>query len=171
MIQIDVDIDVQDRIGSKAKRGVEKYLLDGAQQGKNRAMEEVPEDRGNLRLSMAEFVPEVRDGDVVWGVGDQPHALIQNSGHEPYTPPVRPLLEWADRTFGKQTDPTTEEVLNRINNDEWGPDLFNHGGMAVWSKIRSEGIEGTGYLTKGAEVQKEWYKSHDPSEYIEKQLK
>ena len=148
MIQIDVDIDVQDRIGSKAKRGVEKYLLDGAQQGQNRAMEEVPEDRSNLRMSMAQFVPEVRGNEVVWGVGDQPHALPMEFGTDAYWPPIRPLIEWA----------------NRIGMGE------SFGYYVQW-KIAQEGIDEQPYLRPGAEAQAAWYSRKNVNDYIQDELR
>ena len=148
MIDLGVELDGIDNLGSKVQKGVENYLLDGAQRGQNFAMEVVPEDRSNLRMSMAQFTPEVRGGDVIWGVGNQPHARPIEFGTDPFWPPIAPLVEWAKRVSG---DPSL--------------------GYYVQWKIAQEGIDEQPYLRPGAEVQKEWYKSHDPSEYIEKQLR
>jgi len=148
MIDLGVELDGIDNLGSKVQKGVENYLLDGAQKGQNFAMEVVPEDRSNLRMSMAQFTPEVRNGDVIWGVGDQPHAAPMEFGTDPFWPPIKPLVEWAERVAG---DPSL--------------------GYYVQWKIAQEGIDEQPYLRPGAEVQKEWYKSHNPSEYIEKQLR
>ena len=148
MIDLGVELDGVDNLGSKVQKGVENYLLDGAQKGQNFAMEVVPEDRSNLRMSMAQFTPEVRGGNVIWGVGDQPHARPIEFGTEPFWPPIAPLVEWAKRVSGDQSL-----------------------GYYVQWKIAQEGIDEQPYLRPGAEVQKEWYKSHDPSEYIEKQLR
>ena len=148
MIDLGVELDGIDNLGSKVQKGVENYLLDGAQKGQNFAMEVVPEDRSNLRMSMAQFTPEVRGGDVIWGVGDQPHAAPIEFGTEPFWPPIKPLVEWADRVAG---DPSL--------------------GYYVRWKIAQEGIDEQPYLRPGAEIQKEWYKSHDPSEYIEDELR
>jgi len=170
MINLGVDLEGVSNVGPKVRRGIERYLIDGAAAGHAVAANEVPEDRGTLRKNM--FQPEIRDsGEVVHGVADVPYALAIEEGTGPYTPPIRPLLEWADRAFGTQKDPSTSEVLERINNDEWGPDLFNHGGMAVWSKIRSEGVSAQPYLEPASEAQRDWYQTHDPSDYIEKELK
>ena len=147
MIQIDVDIDVQDRIGAKAKRGVEKFLLDGAQAGQNMAMEHVPEDRSNLRMSMAQFVPEVRGNEVVWG-STAPHTLPIEKGTQPFWPPAKPLVEWA----------------NRIGMD----DSF---GYYVQWKIAQEGIESQPFLEPGAEAQAAWYSRKNVNDYIDNELK
>ena len=148
MIDLGVELDGIDNLGSKVQKGVENYLLDGAQKGQNFAMEVVPEDRSNLRMSMAQFTPEVRGGDVIWGVGDQPHARPIEFGTDPFWPPIAPLVEWARRVSG---DPSL--------------------GYYVQWKIAQEGIDEQPYLRPGAEIQKEWYKSHDPSEYIENELR
>jgi hypothetical protein len=148
MIDMGVDLEGIDNVSGKVSRGIERFLLDGAQRGQNVAMEHVPEDRGNLRHSMAQFVPEVRDGDVVWGVGGQPHALPMEFGTDPFWPPIRPLIEWA----------------NRQGADE---------GLAwyVQWKIAQEGIDEHRYLRPGAEAQSEWYSRNDMSEYIENELR
>ena len=148
MIDLGVELDGVDNLGSKVQKGVENYLLDGAQKGQNFAMEVVPEDRSNLRMSMAQFTPEVRNGEIVWGVGDQPHAAPIEFGTDPFLPPIAPLVEWAKRVSG---DPSL--------------------GYYVQWKIAQEGIQEQPYLRPGAEVQKEWYKSHDPSEYVENELR
>ena len=147
MFDASVDADIQGRLGEKAQRGIERFLLDGAQAGQNRAMEEVPEDRSNLRMSMAQFVPEVRNGDVVWGVGGQPHALPMEFGTDPFWPPAKPLVEWAQR----------------IGKDE------GFGYYVQW-KIAQEGIDEQPYLRPGAEAQSAWYEQHDPSSYVEDEL-
>ena len=147
MIDLGVDLDGIENIGPKVRQGVEQFMLDGAQAGQNRAMEEVPEDRGDLRRSMAQFVPEVRDGGVVWGVGGQPHALPMEYGTDPFWPPIQPLIEWARRQ---------------------GEDA----GLAYYVqwKIAQEGIDEQPYLRPGAEAQSNWYSSHDISNYIEDEL-
>ena len=38
--------------------------------------------------------------------------------------------------------------------------------MAVWHKIREEGIEPKHYMRDGAEAASEWFQSHDVSRYI-----
>jgi hypothetical protein len=147
MIDLGVDLEGVDNIGPKVQTGVENYLLDGAQAGQNFAMEVVPEDRGTLRMSMAQFTPEIRNGEIVWGVGDQPHAAPIEYGTEPYWPPIKPLVEWAERVAG---DPSL--------------------GYYVQWKIAQEGIDSQPYLRPGAEVQKEWYQTHSASDYIQDEL-
>jgi len=148
MIDMGVSLKGVDNVSGKVSRGIERFLLDGAQRGQNVSMEHVPEDRGNLRHSMAQFVPEVRDGDVVWGVGGQPHALPMEFGTEPYWPPIRPLIEWA----------------NRQGADE---------GLAYYVqwKIAQEGIDAQPYLRPGAEAQSSWYQRNDIADYIEEELR
>jgi hypothetical protein len=149
MIDLGVSLDGIENIGPKVRTGVERFMLDGAQAGQNRAMEEVPEDRGNLRQSMAQFVPEVRDGDVVWGVGGQSHALPMEYGTDPgHIPPIRPLIEWS----------------RRQGMDEGFAWYVQH-------KIEEEGVEPHPFLRPGAETQSNWYSSHDISNYIDKELR
>ena len=147
MFQVDVDLDGIDDVSGKVSKGIERFMLDGAQRGQNVAMEHVPEDRGNLRMSMAQFVPEVRNGEIVWGVGQQPHALPMEFGTEPYWAPIQPLLDWANRVGG-------------------GEGLA----YAVQWKIAQEGIDAQPYLRPGAKAQEDWYSNHDPSEYINDEL-
>jgi len=131
----------------KVQQGIFDYLKDAAQVGQNVALEEVPEDRGTLRKSLAQFVPQEKDGSVVWGIGGQPHAAPMEFGTDPYVPPLQPLLEWSNRVTG-------DEGL----------------GYYVQQKIAEEGIEAQPYLRPGAEAQKEWLQSHDMNEYIENRL-
>ena len=147
MIDLGVERSGVDELGEKVRDGVYDYLLDGAQAGQNKSMEEVPEDRGTLRMSMAQFVPEVRDGDVIWGIGDQPHAAPIEFGTDPYWPPIDPLKEWANRVGG-------DESL----------------AYAVQYKIAQEGISEQPYLRPGADEQARWYTNHNASEYIEDRL-
>ncbi len=148
MIDMGVDLKGVDNVGAKAKRGIERFLLDGAQRGQNVAMENVPEDRGNLRHSMAQFVPEVRDGDVVWGVGSQPHALPMEFGTDPFWAPIQPLKEWAKRQGADE-------------------------GLAYYVqwKIAQEGISEQPYLRPGAEAQASWYSRNQISDYIDSELR
>ena len=148
MIDLGTDLDQIDGVGEKVTRGIEKYLLDGAQKGQNVSMEHVPEDRSTLRMSMAEFVPEVRNGSVVWGTQDAPHALPIERGTEPYWAPIAPLKEWAGRQ-GQD-----ESLAYYV---QW--------------KIAQEGVDAQPYLQPGAEAQAEWYNTHDASEYIDDELK
>ncbi len=147
MIDIDVDLEAVDNLPGKVGRGVRRYLEAGAQQGQNVALENVPEDRGELRRKLAQFVPTYRDGDVVWGVSDAPHALPMEYGTDPYWTPIDPLIGWAER-----------------NGMDEGFAYY------VQWKIAQEGIDAHPYLRPGANAQAEWYQQTDPSEYIEDEL-
>jgi len=147
VIETSVSHEGIDEYGPKVKRAVLKYLKDAAQVGQNVALEEVPEDRGTLRKSLAQFVPQERDGSIVWGIGGQPHAAPMEYGTDPYWAPIQPLIEWAERVAGD-------------------PGL----GYYVQWKIAQEGIDAQPYLRPGAEIQAEWLQSHDVSDYIEDEL-
>ena len=167
MIGVETRTSGTKNVGDKVSRGVNKYMRDGAAKGFAVAQENTPEDRGQLRQSG--FPPEERDGQFVWGYAGAAYAAAQEEGADPFTPPIQPLLEWADRVFGS-TPISTQEVLKRVDNNEWGPDLFAHPGMAVWSKIRSEGIQPKGFMQDGADAQRQWYKNNDVRTYIDREL-
>nr|ADE29286.1 hypothetical Zn-finger domain protein [uncultured virus] len=145
MIEIDIKDKGIDDYGPKVRAAVMRYLKDGAQAGQNVALEEVPEDRGTLRKSLAQFVPQERDGSIVYGVGAVPQALPMEYGTDPYQPPIKPLLEWSKRVTG-------DEGL---------------GWYVATVKIPEEGIDAQPYLRPGAEAQREWLRNHDVSEYIQ----
>jgi len=146
-METSVEYDSIDDYPQKVQEGIYTYLKDSAQAGQNMALEEVPEDRGTLRKSLAQFVPQERDGSIVWGIGGQPHAAPMEFGTDPYWAPIQPLIEWAERVAGD-------------------PGL----GYYVQWKIAQEGIDAQPYLRPGAEIQEEWLKSHDVSSYIEDEL-
>jgi hypothetical protein len=147
MMETSVEYDSIDDYPQKVQEGIYTYLKDSAQAGQNMALEEVPEDRGTLRKSLAQFVPQERDGSIVWGIGGQPHAAPMEFGTDPYWAPIQPLIEWAERVAGD-------------------PGL----GYYVQWKIAQEGIDAQPYLRPGAEIQEEWLKSHDVRDYIEDEL-
>jgi hypothetical protein len=147
MIDAEIDFSLIDGIGPSFTDGLREFMIDGAQFGQNVSMERVPEDRGNLRMSLAQFVPEVRGQEVVWGVGSQPHALPMEFGTDPYWPPIQPLKEWARRVGGDT-------------------------GLAYYVqwKIAQEGITPQPFLIPGADAQADWYRKHDPAEYIDDEI-
>jgi len=147
MMETSVEYESIDAYPEKVQQGIYTYLKDSAQAGQNMALEEVPEDRGTLRKSLAQFVPQERDGSIVWGIGGQPHAAPMEFGTDPYWAPIKPLVEWAERVAGD-------------------PGL----GYYVQWKIAQEGIDAQPYLRPGAEIQEEWLKSHDVRDYIEDEL-
>jgi len=144
MIGAEVDADIKTELEKGVTEGIRDFLKDGAQFGQNVSMERVPEDKGNLRMSLAQFVPEVRGEAVVWGVGGQPHAAPMEFGTDPYWPPIQPLKEWAARVGG---------------DDDMA--------YAVQYKIAQEGITAQPYLQPGADAQADWYKRHDVEDYID----
>ncbi len=148
VINLGVDLEGVSNVGPKVRRGIERYLIDGAAAGHAVAANEVPEDRGTLRKNM--FQPEVRDsGEVVYGVADVPYALPMEEGTQPFQPPIQPLLEWSERVTGDK----------------------GLGFYVALHKIPTEGIDAQPFLEPASEAQRDWYQTHDPSDYIEKELK
>lgn len=167
-ISVDLDVNISKNASAAIRRAQDSRIKDAMGKGFAVSMEHVPEDRSTLRMSM--FEP-TKDEDGTWRYGARSqHARPMEEGTDPFTPPVRPLLEWADRVFGTQSDPSTSEVMRRIEADEWGPDLFGHAGLAVWSKIRSEGIDAQPYLQPGSEAAKQYLASNSFSSYLEREL-
>jgi len=146
--KVDIDLDGISNVGAKVGRGVERFLLDGAEKGRAFALEVAPEDRGvGGGLKGQIFKPEVRNGEAVWGVLDAPHALPMEYGTDPFWPPIDPLKEWASRQ---------------------GED----DGLAYYVqwKIAQVGIDAQPYMRPSAQVQEDWYRRHDVSEYISEEL-
>ena len=166
MLEASVSKDDIDNWPEKAIQGNKNLMMEAASVGFAVLLEEMPEDRGTMAQEAIE--PTWRDDRVVWGT-TAPYALAQEKGTAPFTPPVKPLLEWGDRKFGNQS-PSTSEVMRRIEKGAWGPDLFAHGGLAVWSKIREEGIEGKGFMEDSLEAAEGALQSGDPQEYMENEL-
>jgi len=130
--------------GEKVKSAQRNRLMDAATAGYNWSLEQAPEDRGTLKGTS--FPPEFRGNKIVWGY-TQPYASAQEFGTRPYYPPVRPLLEWAERVFGN-------------------PSI----GYAVQQKIAEEGIEEKRFARDGKERQKKFLKSRDYSVYLDKEF-
>ena len=119
------------------------------------SQEEVPHDIGTLQDSG--FGPEFRGNDVYIGYTAR-HARPMEEGTQPFTPPLEPLLRWADRVFSPER--TADEVLQDLDENGWHPGIFSHPGAAVWSKIRSEGIQPHPYLAPAAERAEGYLDSH-----------
>jgi hypothetical protein len=119
------------------------------------SQEKVPHDRGTLQDSG--FGPEFRGNDVIVGY-TAAHARPMEEGTGPFTPPLEPLLRWGDRNFS--TDRTADEVLEDLDENGWHPGIFSHPGAAVWSKIRSKGLDPHPYLAPAAERAEEWLNNH-----------
>ena len=145
-----VDINAEDVIQAHRKR-----LEDAADLGFAVSQEEVPHERGTLQDSG--FPPEWRGDDIVFGYTAE-HAEPQEDGTKPFTPPLEPLLRWADRVFSPERD--ADEVLADLDENGWHPGIFAHPGAAVWSKIRSEGLSPNPYLAPAADRMDGYLKTH-----------
>jgi len=140
MIGIDVSTDIN--ITAEDVRQAERQRrMDAATKGFAVSQELVPEDRGTLRQSG--FQPELRGDDVVYGY-EAPYAEPMEFGTAPFTPPLRPLKEWAGRVLG-------DESL----------------GYPVQQKIAQEGIDAQPFLRPSAEEANAWLDSHPLGEYLD----
>jgi hypothetical protein len=145
-----VEISAQEVIEAHRQR-----LKDAGDLGFAVSQERVPVDRGTLKTSG--FPPEFRGEDLVFGY-TAAHAEPQEEGTQPYTPPLEPLLRWGDRVFSP--DRTADEVLADLDANGWHPGIFTHPGAAVWSKIRSEGLDPQPYLAPAAERMQGYLDTH-----------
>lgn len=168
-LNVEVNIDKVDNFGAKAIEGVRRYLEEGADYGRQFTLYKVPKDKSTLFQSIAQYEPTWDGDELKWGTQDVPYAAAQEFGTDPYTPPLEPLLRWADRNMSSPVSADT--ILEELEEDGWSPAIFRHPGAAVWSKIRSEGIEGKFFLTEGKARQEQWYRKHDAGEWIDRELK
>jgi len=144
-MELTIDRPTSKNVGDATRRAMEAYIKDGLSAGFALSQNRAPEDRGQLRRSG--FPPEKRsDGSIVTGY-TAPYAEAQEKGTEPYQPPRKPLVEWAERVFGN-------------------PAI----GYAVANKIAEEGIEPKGFLSDGAKEAKAWFRRNDPDRYLEREL-
>jgi len=140
MIGIETDLEIN--LDAEDVRSAHKQRMrDAATKGFAVADERVPEDRGTLRKSM--FTPERRGDKFVYGA-TEPYAASMEFGTDPYWPPAKPLVEWAER-IGK--DPGF--------------------GYAVQHKIAEEGITAQPYLRPSAEAVQSFLETHSLEEYLE----
>lgn len=149
MLNVEVSVDVTQDMGPKTRAGIVKYLKKGGDKGAAVARDRVPVDRGaGGGLLSKIFDPVETDDGVVWGVSDAPHARPIEEGTAPFHPPVQPLVEWAQRVAGD-------------------PGL---GYYVALHKIPEEGITAQPYVAPGVDAQRRWYRSHDASSYVRKEL-
>lgn len=142
MLGFDVDADVG-KPSQRLRAEYRKWAKKGADKGFAFSQEVVPEDRGTLRQSG--FPPEFDQNDVLrWGYQAR-QARPMEFGTEPFVPPLKPLVEWAERVAG---DPGLGYYVAR-------------------EKIPEEGIDAQPHVRPGRNVQKEWYQSHPFSERFE----
>lgn len=124
----------------RVRRAYRSFLQDGMAKGFAVSQEEAPEDRGTL--TQTAFSPEWRNDRLVYGY-TQPYAQAQEKGTAPFTPPKQPLIEWGERVA---SDPGL--------------------GMAVWHKIREEGIEAKHYMRSGRRATEEWFQRNSFDRYL-----
>ena len=113
----------------------------GCLKSKEQLYKDTPVDTGHLVGSWrVEKNPSMPEPSVIIG-NEAPYAgTVLEYGAEPFTPPIKPLIEWASRKLKKSTD--SPEVRRLA----WG----------VRNKIKNEGIPGRrmfskaidGYITK-----------------------
>ena len=151
-VDLDVSIDTEDVLQAHRKR-----VKDAADLGFAVSQEEVPVDRGAAGLKGSGFAPEWRGDTMVFGYTAE-HAEPMEKGTGPFTPPLEPLLRWADRVFSP--DRTADEVLEDLDKNGWHPGIFAHPGAAIWSKIRREGINAQPYLKPSADRMARWLNNH-----------
>lgn len=149
-VNFNIDVSAEDVYQAHRKR-----VKDAADLGFAVSQEEVPHERGTLKQSG--FAPEWRGETMVFGYTAD-HAEPMEKGTKPYTPPLEPLLRWADRVFS--TNRTADEVLADLDENGWHPGIFAHPGAAVWSKIRSRGINAQPYLKPASKRMDGYLKSH-----------
>jgi len=141
MLSVEVS-DVRPDFGKKFEKAYRQYLKDSGTVGYNTSLENAPEDRG--QLSQTSVPPEWRGDVLVWGY-TQPYAEAQEKGTRPFTPPLRPLKEWAGRVLG-------DEGL----------------GYAVQQKIAREGIQPKHFVRDGKDRQEQWLSSHGIDRYMDR---
>lgn len=145
VLTAEVSVSTTNNIGSKARRGVMKFLKQGADRGFAESVDKVPVSSGQLQANM--FSPEMQDGKIVWGVRGADHARPIEEGTDPFWPPIAPLKTWARRVTGD------EDFAYYV---QW--------------KIANEGIESQPYIAPGREEQINWYRKNDAGEWIQREL-
>jgi hypothetical protein len=88
-VDASIDVTAQDVLEAHRSR-----IKDAADLGFAVSQEEVPVDTGTLKQSG--FPPEFRGDDIVFGYSAD-HADDMEFGTEPHSPPVEPLMRWAER--------------------------------------------------------------------------
>ena len=134
-VSLDVEINSEDVLQAHRKR-----LKKAGELGFAVSQEKVPVDRGTLKQSG--FQPEFRGNDLVFGY-TAPQAGPMETGTVAFTPPLRPLQEWAERIG-----------------------MDRSFGYVVQQKIKREGIDSQPYLRPGAERMRQWLDSHGIDEFL-----
>ena len=89
----------------------------------NEAKRNAPVDRGGLRSSLRYNISFREDLPVGVVGSNLPYARALEFGTRPFTPPLKPLMEWGERVLGDES-----------------------AGAAVWQKIRQNGISPQPFL-------------------------
>ena len=117
-----VEIDISD-VDEEIQDNVDQFLKKVAIKLTNKLKETAPVDQGRLRNSIQ--ILERKEGEIVVGVNVS-YAKALQEGTRGFTPPLTPLLNWAER---------------KLNDRE--------AGYAVRKKIQKEGIEKNEFVTRG----------------------
>lgn len=142
MIGIEVESEIKLPAG-RVREAHRERMMDAATKGFAVSQERVPEDRGQLRQSM--FAPEWRGDTLVYGA-TAPYAAPMEYGTDPgHTPPVQPLMEWAER-IGK--DP-------------------GFGAYVATEVIPEQGVTAHPYMRPSADAVESFLNTHDLSGYLE----
>ena len=134
-VSLDVEINSEDVLQAHRKR-----LKKAGELGFAVSQEKVPVDRGTLKQSG--FQPEFRGNDLVFGY-TAPQAGPMETGTVAFTPPLRPLQEWAERIG-----------------------MDRSFGYVVQQKIKREGIDAQPYLSPASERMTQWLDSHGIDEFL-----
>jgi len=126
-----------------------KWAKKGADKGFAVSQENVPQDRGaGGGLLGSGFQPEFTNSGVLrWGYRAR-QAKPMEFGTDPFHPPTKPLVEWAERVAGD-------------------PGL---GYYVANEKIPTEGIDAQPYARPGQKAQENWYQSNPFSDQFEDNL-
>jgi len=142
MFTIQVEQDTHANAVHAVGNALDEYYTEALARGFAVSQNEAPEDRGQLRRSG--FPPEQRGENTVAFGYTAPYAAAQEFGTDPFTPPIKPLLEWGERVAGSEDF-----------------------GAAVWHKIREEGIDEKRYMRDGAQATQEWLDAHEFGNWLE----
>lgn len=145
-INIELDETVSKDASSAIRRAQRQRMEDAMDKGFAVSQEHVPEDRGTLRQSG--FEPTwTKEGHIQWGYRAG-HAMPMETGTQPFTPPLEPILEWSERVTGDK----------------------GLGYYVANVKIPKEGVDAQPYAKPGAEATKRWLKGNKFGDYLDDEL-
>lgn len=144
MLGVDVSVGTfkdAPRAVTKANR---RRLTDAMDKGFAVSQQNAPEDRGTLRQSG--YPPMWDRGRIQFGYRAN-HAKPMEFGTQPFWPPARPLLEWAERVLGDRS-----------------------AGYAVQRKIAEEGVDAQPYARPGRDAAQEYLRRRNFGRYLDDEL-